>query len=234
MSEMLLVNPVGRRRRRKGPRRFTALQRSYGFGMRGRRRSRRRVTRMARNPVSTITLPARRRSRRRRVSFGRRRHRRSSYRRNPLSLGGMNMSGFLSDTLLPAAIGAAGALGIDMAWGYLPLPAELSSGTFAPVIRIGAAIGLGYLVGMVAGKRFGQEAMAGAITVTLYDLVKGYMANAGGTSSGTGAYVGYYGSAPSVGGLGVYVGTGLEHQGGGGHHHGHHAGHMHHHHEHAY
>jgi hypothetical protein len=179
-GELLLINP--RSRRRRSPRRMSALQRKY-FG------KRRRVSRVRRNPRRsrrTLVAATHRRTRRRthrrsyRVTRARRNpvRRRSRVRRAFGSVRGMTSGamGFAKDKLLPGAIGGAGALAVDLAWPYATpyLPQMLVTGALVPVTRIGLAIGIGMLGKMIGGKRFGDEVMNGAIIVTLYDVMKGY------------------------------------------------------------
>lgn len=172
MSELMLVNPKRKRSRRR--RKMTAKQLKY-FGPRKRRTKRRRTALAA-----TPRRRHRRRSRTIAVANPRRRsHRRRRHvtrlRRNPsFSMGGFSTRRFLNDTLIPAGVGASGALGVDLALGYFgaQLPASLQSGLPNVAVKIAGAIGIGMLAGMLAGKRFGEQATAGAITVTLYDLLK--------------------------------------------------------------
>lgn len=195
MSELMLVNP--RRKRRKSKRRMTAKQALYFGGGRKRRRSkRRRVSLLASNPV------ARRTSRRRRRGSRRVRH----LRRNPIRL---NPRSFVSGSLMPAGIGAVGALGVDLALGYGSpyLPAMLQSGIGNTIARLAGAIGVGYVVGMVGGKKFGEEAMAGAITVTLYDILKSTVKTSVPGLPLSGYSMGWISPGMQTDGLGVYVGN---------------------------
>ncbi|MDE2019678.1 MAG: hypothetical protein KGJ13_05035 [Patescibacteria group bacterium] len=131
----------------------------------------------------------------------------------------MNLKSLMNSTLIPAGVGAAGALGLDVALGFASphLPAFLNNGVMKTVTRVAGAVGIGYVAGAIAGKRFGEEAMAGAITVTLYDLLKGMVKSAVPSLplSGTGwvspayqvgAYVGTD-SAFAHPGLSAYVGS---------------------------
>jgi hypothetical protein len=169
---MLVINPKPKRRR-KGPRKMSALQRMY-FGKR-RSRSRTRVTHARRNPVSRpfaakyanppAYRKAARKTRRRAVAsrLGR--------------IGSRSVMGFVKQDLFPAMIGASGALALDMLWPHLTfLPPQLQSGPLAPLTRVGMAVGLGVVAGMIGGKRLGAAATVGALTVTGYDIAKGYMA----------------------------------------------------------
>lgn len=170
---------IGNPRRKRSRRKMTAKQRKYF----GRRTSRRRKS-YARNPVV---------HRRRRRTARRSTRSRRYYARNPISRrrysrarsGGFfrrsasRAGGFLEkygfDTVLPATVGAAGALALDMAWGYLPIPASLQTGPLAPVVRLAGAFGIGLTAGMIGGRKFGRDVTAGATVVTLYDLLKGWL-----------------------------------------------------------
>lgn len=189
-GELLLINP---RRKRRTRRKMSALQRRY-FG------KRRRTTRVRRNPrrrsvaALAVNTPVRRSKRRSRRS-GRIRRTYSRVRNSGVVRG---LGGFAMQKVLPAGIGAAGALAVDMAWANLPLPSFLQTGPAAPIARIGLAVGVGYVAGWVAGKKFGQEAMNGAIVVTLYDLLKTQLSATwpGAIPAGTSGYVDGYVSGP--------------------------------------
>ncbi len=188
MAEMLLINP--RRRRRKTTRRRAARK----APVRARRRvARRRVRR--RNPANTFGVP----------TYGLRRknpmHRR---RRNPQRRGIMGV-------VQPAFMGAAGALTLDIAWGYLPIPMNLKTGMLRHVVKGVGAIGLGYLVNMVASRKTADEMTKGAMTVVIHgcmrEVAQQFMPQVpldgmGYYSAGTPVGVGAY-----VGGMGAYVGS---------------------------
>lgn len=211
MSELMLVNPRRRKRRAgaKRRRKMTAKQLQY-FGPKRRRHRRRRAA------VSLLANPRR---------HHRRRSRRVHHmRRNPRRLSGggrFSVRRFMNDALIPAGIGAVGALGVNIALGYITpsLPVSLQSGIMNTGVKIAGAVAIGMAAGMVAGKRFGEQAMAGAITVTLYDLLKGYAASAMPTLPLSGYHMGWVSPAYQVGeyvgvdrsytgmhGMGMYVG----------------------------
>lgn len=103
-------------------------------------------------------------------------------RKNPIS--------FVSETLIPSAIGGAGALGLDVLLGVLPLPATLKASPFFPAVKVAGAIGLGMAAGMVVSKKTANQIAAGAITVTLYNFTKAMLNKAtGGKIPGLGEYV---------------------------------------------
>jgi hypothetical protein len=157
MSELMLINPRKRRRKRK----MSVKQRRY-FGKRVSARKRRRR--------SVVAAPLRRH--RLYKTNPHRRHKR--YRRNP-SLRGFRPMAFMKDTLMPSAVGAAGALGLDMLLGFVPLPDMLKTPTMRPIVRIAGAVGIGIVAGMVTNKRIGEQVGAGALTVVLYDTLKGFV-----------------------------------------------------------
>lgn len=218
MAEMLLVNPRHKKRRRKGgkkKRKMSALQRRY-FGKRRSAPVRRRKRR-SRSVAVAVAAP------RRRSHKHRRRVRVTRARRNPISLGGFNFNSFLRNNLMPAGVGAVGAIGVDVALSYVTpmLPAMLQTGLPRTAVRLAGAVIVGMAAGKVMGRKFGEEVTAGAITVTMYDLIKGYVASAlpslplseynmGWASPapqiGVGEYVGADSIGPLLPGLGEYVG----------------------------
>lgn len=199
MSELLLINPRRARRMRRNPRRLSAKQAMY-FGPR-----RGRVRRLRRNPTAVVAAPARPGRFRRARAYLASRRRRSS------TGGSFNIESIMTGMLLPAGIGAAGALALDLAWGNLPIPDVLKTGAMAPVARIGGAVLIGVAVGMVAGKRNGAYAAVGAMTVTIADLAKTWAASSFpsislGAYVGRGGQLGYYGAARQFApGVGAYV-----------------------------
>jgi hypothetical protein len=167
MSEIALFgNPRKRRRRTKAKaKRARTRTRTRARKMKVRRavasRPRRRKRRYLKNiSISGMPNP---RSRKKR-------YRLRGYRRNPTG-----PMGFVTQNLVPASIGAGGALGLDVLLGFATpfLPAMLTTGPMRPVLRIAGAIGLGMLATQVSGRKIGEQVAAGAITVTVYDILKG-------------------------------------------------------------
>lgn len=157
MPEIALVNP---RRRRRHRRRRAAVRAARPVRRRRRTRARRRrpvVTALRRHSLY-LTNPRRRRR----------------YRRNP-AVRGFDIQRFASQTLMPSAVGAAGALGVDLLLGFLPLPPALKAGPMRPVVRLAGAIGVGMLAGMIASRQTAEQVTAGAVTVVLYDTMKGLL-----------------------------------------------------------
>ena len=181
MAHLMLVNPAKRKRRRKSshrrrrrsvvavnpsPRRRSGRRRKmsakqmlyFGGGRKRRKHHRRR---------SAVVATHRRRGRGRKRSGGfMRRFARSTSGR--VSLQPMTL---LKDTLMPAAIGGASALLVDIAWGFIPLPANIKTGAFAPVVKIAAAVGIGWLAQKFAPK-LGKGIVTGYVTVLAYNFAK--------------------------------------------------------------
>lgn len=193
MEMLLLGNPRRRkkgarsaRKARRGRRTMTAKQLKF-FGPRKARRasSRRRARRSV--PATMFANPVRRSRRSRRASSSRRR-----YRRNPISLGGIKAGAMrlsassVVGAVKGAAVGAVGAVGVDIAMGYAGrvLPASVTArynaqGGMNPGYYIAKsllAIGFGVLGAKVLpGKLKGVAAkMAeGSLTVQGYEILRG-------------------------------------------------------------
>lgn len=170
---------VNARRRRRNPIALAANP----------RRKRRTKSRRRRNPIALAANPRRRHSRRRRAvgyTVGSRKIRRrklnprtrSRRRRNP-SMGGLksmlSVRG-LMNTLMPAAIGGAGALGVDIALSYVPLPEWFQTPMGKMVARIAGAIGVGAIAAFVVPRRTAAMITAGALTVTAYGTIRDFAA----------------------------------------------------------
>jgi hypothetical protein len=192
VGALQILNPRRRRRRskrirsRRNPRRkMTAKQLQY-FGPRRRRRrvsasTRRRAGRRRRRETVIVAASnPRRRRRRYKMRIARRRRSgflmnpRRRYRRNPR---GGEITGFLADAMVPAVIGAAGALAVDLIIGNTQqyLPSTLTTGMALPLVRMGASLLLGVAVGMAAGPVYGGAAAAGGMIVTVYGMAKNYI-----------------------------------------------------------
>lgn len=156
MSEILLVNP--RRRRRAGSRKRTPRSRRKA-NPRKRRTTRRRSRARRRNPGYALSNP-------------RRRKRRSSRRRsNPAP---RLSARSIQANVMAALPGAFGALGLDVALGYLPLPTFLRTGFMAYATKAVGAIGLGMLANMSGLVRGATAAKMteGALTVMFHGMLR--------------------------------------------------------------
>lgn len=189
MAPLMILNPKARRTRKasktkKRRRKMTAKQLKF-FGPRRAKKAAKKKRKKARAKVIIVSSNPRGKAvaKRKRRSHGRKhrkvfthnpRTKRRRYRRNPRSI----EAGFTKNTLVPAAIGAAGAIGTDMLVGYLPIPPQYKQGAMLAVLKIAASLAVGYAVGAVSNRSAGEEAAAGGVIVTLYGLARGYMGNA--------------------------------------------------------
>jgi len=166
MSEILLVNP---RRRGAKKRRMSAKQRKY-FGKRKARRTRSRTVvaaaprRRARAHVAVRRNPSRRRKLT--ATFRRRRrHHNPSFRGTLSGAVPMLKEGF---------VGAAGALGLDLLWGYGKqyLPTSIAGSPLAQyAVKLAGALAVG-MIGNKILRGKGRAMAVGATTVVLHDALK--------------------------------------------------------------
>lgn len=195
MAELLLVNPRRRKARKtrsRGRRRMSALQRKY-FGKR-RKSSARAVNPRRRRRRSHARLANPRRRRRSITRSFRRRRRNPSFRGSVSSIKNSAVP-----LLKDGAIGATGAIGLDLLWGYTSkyLPASIAG---SPLAQYGAKLLGAIIVGMVGEKLpmlrgKGKALATGAATVVLHDAFKAQL-QASFPTVQLGEYLTY---APSVG-----------------------------------
>lgn len=93
-------------------------------------------------------------------------------RRNPVG----GLGDFLSGQLMPSAIGGGGALLLDVALAALPIPAAMKTGPMAPVVKIAGAVGIGAIANAVTSRRVANQIAAGALTVTMYQIARSFLA----------------------------------------------------------
>lgn len=102
------------------------------------------------------------------------------YRRNPSARPAKIM-----DTVQKGAVGAAGALAVDIAMQKLPIPANLQTGPISAVVKGGVGIGIGMLVAKFGkNKKLGAQLADGAVTVSLYNAGKAMVGPSLGLSDG--------------------------------------------------
>lgn len=141
----------------------------------------------------------------RRLRMRRRRH------RNPRGLAGIGRAlspmSIVRQTVLPAAIGGAGAVGLDIALAYLPLPDVMKSGLPATLTKLIGAIGLGWIAGMAIGRERGRLITLGAVTVMGYQFIRDQAKTMLPTVKGLGSYMDYvdYTLMQDRGGMGAYM-----------------------------
>lgn len=120
------------------------------------RRKRRKTRARRRNPVR----------RRRRASTHVTRRRR---RRNPV-----RFRGAINTLVVPAFWGAGGALALDFALGFIPLPANLKTGITGYAVKGASAIALGMLLQnmKLVPAKIAQDMTSGALAVMLHGALK--------------------------------------------------------------
>jgi hypothetical protein len=187
MPQVLLVNPSPRKgikrksaskgkaamATRKKPR--TAAQKRATAKMIAANRSRKRASpaqkamvkrSVKRRAAYAASTPKRRKYKRSSVAAASSAGRTLRYRRpNPIG-------NFFKDTLIPSAVGGAGALALDVAVAALPLPPAMKTGPMAPIVKVAGAVGLGMLAGQFLGRKTGEQVAAGALTVTIYNFAR--------------------------------------------------------------
>lgn len=194
MSELLLIGNPAKRRRTKATKRrstkkaspaqlrarakFAAMARSRSKT--AKRRSPARKSRAVSSTTRSNPIMAKRRAPKRK-SAARRTSRR--VRRNPIS--GRGVSAALMPALKSAALGAAGAIGVDAVYGfaqsYLPLSMQTPNdatgntnyGYYAA--KGAAAFGVAMALKKVIGANKAASVLQGSLTVTLHDLAKGFV-----------------------------------------------------------
>lgn len=178
MAKMMLVNPAKRRRapaRRRNP-----------VG------AKRRVTRRRRNPIDNLSgfaaLARRRRRRNPIAAVGRRRRRRNPIanlgrrvmrrrRRNPI--GGLSTSALMA-MFKDAAIGGAGAVGMDLLMGQLNAYLPITFQTVPGLPGVGDALKAGITAVLGQGlsrhtKGLSVKMAEGALAVQAHDILKGLL-----------------------------------------------------------
>lgn len=200
-GQLMILNPGPKRRRkskakkatkRRRRRPMTAKQLKYFGKRRGKKKAKRATVIIATKNPGSSKMAKRRRRRSSKVKIHRRR-----FRRNP------DPVSFMSQALMPAVIGAAGAIGIDLAMNYIPLPQSMQTTGMQSIVKVALAFGLGAAISSVAGAKAGGEATAGALVVTTYNLAQTYM-----QQSGFGQGGGYGGGYGNYGGYGGGYGQG--------------------------
>lgn len=223
MSEALfLINPRRKKRRKSRKGRMPAGLARYWASRRGgvkkRRRKRRSSARVRRRKINPVRSHRRRRRhsgvarvRRRKINPRRRRsHHARRRHRNP-SLGMGSIKGFVRQNILPAAIGATGAVALDVVYAYASpyLPATMQTGWFATLAKVLGAAGVGFAASKMLGRERGRAVTLGALTVVGYGVVKQLAQQFAPTIKGLSGYADYVGYNVPNQGIGAYMGNQL-------------------------
>jgi len=176
MSELLLVGNPARRRAKRGTKRVSAAQRANRARFAAAARARSNPAKRRRHAAHHSALA---------TTHRRRRHAIRRARRNPVSSGGSFTRG-IGGRVKSAAMGGAGAFGVDVLYGYLGT--YLPSSVQTPVDATGginflyyaakgaAAIGAGLLLNKVIGHSKAAHVVDASLTVTAHDLIKHFAA----------------------------------------------------------
>lgn len=188
-------------------RKMIAANRRRRAPAKAQRRAPAKRRRVRRNPATKV---AARRTYSRTARMNPVRRRRRTVRKNPIT-----MRSITNDLVLPAAVGAVGAIANDALFTYLPLPAQFKTPGFARYAsKAVTAIGMTWLASMVVQRKTAVQLGVGALTCLTAEIARGMMqgipALAPAAMEGMGVYtmggLGYYNPAvPAGGGMGVYV-----------------------------
>lgn len=162
-DQLLLVNP--RRRKRRTTTRKRKRTRAGRFTRRNPRPSYVSGSTVVRAPA-----PATNPRRRRRRTTSRKRPRRRNPRRRGFTA--FRIGNLFQDTVMPAAIAAGGAIGLDIVWGMLPIPLTLKTGPMRFVAKGIGAVAMGMISSMVVDQATAKNFTAGAMTVVMYDALR--------------------------------------------------------------
>jgi hypothetical protein len=107
--------------------------------------------------------------------------------------------GFIGGSVMDAGVGAIGAMAADIAFNFIPLPAQFKTGPIGTLAKAGASIAVGMLASKVVGRAAAKKAVTGALTVQLYAYLKPMLAGMGVPG------LGYYGAGYALNGLNAYI-----------------------------
>lgn len=135
----------------------------------------------------------------------------------------MTMRSVMNNVVMPAFQAGAGALALDVLWGYVPVPLEWKTGNLRHIVKGGGAIVLGMVAQQFLGAQMGRNIALGALTVTFHaamrDMVAQFAPNIPLGYVGAGVNAGNYGGPQTYeypggdpmlqGNLGYYVPGGM-------------------------
>jgi hypothetical protein len=90
--------------------------------------------------------------------------------RNPIAKKGFG--GILQNTVLPSAIAAGGAIGLDIMMSYVPVPDTIKEGPMKHLVKGVGAIGMGMLASMFLKAKTAELITTGAMTVVMHSAGK--------------------------------------------------------------
>lgn len=169
MSQLLLINPIKKGKTIMKKRR-TAAQKAATKRMLAANRARRGgTTKRAKRRKTGTAVSVRRSNPVGLARVAKRRSlRRSARRRNPIA--SLSVSG-IKGMVKEGVLGGAGALLVNTASNYLPVPAALKMGMGKSAIRAGLAVVLGVVGSKVLPRNIATSMAVGALTVAAHDLM---------------------------------------------------------------
>lgn len=124
--------------------------------------------------------PVKRRSKtvaKRASSVTRRKSTTRRYRKNPIRRRKSGIGNIMGTAIIPSAIAAGGAIGLDVIMGYLPVPDTLKTGPMRHLVKGAGAIGMGMLAGMFLKPKTAELITTGALTVVMHNAGKEMLQN---------------------------------------------------------
>ncbi len=84
----------------------------------------------------------------------------------------MTVAGLMNRNVMPAFQGGVGALGLDIIWGYMPIPANLKTGMLRHVVKGAGAIAMGWIAGNFVKPATATQLATGALTVVMHSAMR--------------------------------------------------------------
>jgi hypothetical protein len=84
----------------------------------------------------------------------------------------MTVRSVVNNNLMPAFQGGIGALGLDILWGYVPLPVNLKTGMLRHIVKGVGALGLGFVAGNFVKPATATNLATGALTVIMHTAMR--------------------------------------------------------------
>jgi hypothetical protein len=121
------------------------------------------------------------------------------------------IKGVVKGTIIPAAIGATGAVALDVLYGYASpyLPTFLQNKWATLGVKLMGALALGYGASRVLGRERGRAVTLGATTVVGYGVIKAAAQSALPTIPGLSGYADFVDYSARMGGVGAYMRPGM-------------------------
>ena len=113
------------------------------------------------------------------------------------------VSDIVEDLIMPVIPATGGALALDFAWNFLPLPESVANGFLRHVAKMGGAIAMALGAERVFDKRTAELMGVGAMTVVAHGAAKEMLQTAFPDLN-----LGYYSAGPIVGKLATTAGPG--------------------------